>query len=203
MTTWKVRHEGSPQAVDTTLDQLQDQLADGRWEPTDEVMGPADGDWVAIENHPELAELAAELELPPPKTYDDETRLDMNALIDVTLVLLVFFILTTTVAALQQRMEAPSVEQGKVGPRVVTKQEVAQSMILVKARMENGELVLTVEDKVVPLDRLLPELRAMVGKTKKSVLLLDYDDNVSHDLVVQIIDAAKGAQMSSVRLVVP
>jgi hypothetical protein len=31
---------------------------------------------------------------PPAKPYDDETRLDMTALIDVTLVLLIFFILT-------------------------------------------------------------------------------------------------------------
>jgi biopolymer transport protein ExbD len=201
--TWKVRHEGSPQPVETTLEQLQAQLADGRWEPTDEVMGPGDADWVAIENHPALEELAAELEPPPIKTYDDETRLDMTALIDVCLVLLVFFILTTTVAAMQNRMEAPSVDSGKPGTRVVTKKEVEQTMIHLTAKMEGDEPVVRVEGEVVPMERLTSRLRALVGKTRKSTLLLEHDDNVPQDVVVRIIDSAKGAEMANVRLLVP
>lgn len=200
---WKVRHEGSPQSVELSFSQLEDGLADGLWEPTDEVMGPEDHDWVAIENHPALAELAAELEPPPPKTYDDETRLDMNALIDVTLVLLVFFILTTTVAAIQQRLEAPTVEEGKAGVAVVTKEEVAQSMIHVTAKMENDQAVIRIEDKIVEPVRLLRELKAFVGKSKKTTLLLEHDDNVPQDVVVQILDAARGAGMDRVRMLVP
>jgi biopolymer transport protein ExbD len=192
---WKVRHEGSPQAVELTFEQLQDGLADGRWEATDEVQGPDDAGWVPIESHPALAELAAELEPPPPKTYDDETRLDMTALIDVCLVLLVFFILTTTVAALQKRLEAPSAEQGAVAKiPIVTEKEVAEQMIHVTAKMENDEPVIRVEGKVVAPDNLVGELRRYVrGKEKKTKLLLEHDDHVSQETVVQIIDAAKGA----------
>src|SRR3954463_1783889 len=108
---WKIRHEGSPRSLDMTLDQVRQGLVDGHWEGTDEVMGPGETEWVAIENHPQLEELASEIEPPPPPHYDDETRLDMTALIDVCLVLLVFFILTTTVAALSVRIEAPGVEE--------------------------------------------------------------------------------------------
>jgi biopolymer transport protein ExbD len=200
---WKVRHEGSPQAVELTFEQLQDGLADGRWEPTDEVMGPEDNGWVPIESHPALAELAAELEPPPPKTYDDETRLDMTALIDVCLVLLVFFILTTTVAALQKMLEAPSVEEGKVKVAVLTKEKVAEQMIHVTAKMENGEPVIRVEDKVVQPDNLLAELRRYSRANGKNKLLLEHDDNVSQETVVQIIDAAKGAQMERIATVIP
>ena len=34
---WKVRHEGSPKYSEVTLQQIQQGLVDGIWEPTDEV----------------------------------------------------------------------------------------------------------------------------------------------------------------------
>ena len=146
---WKIRHEGSPEVVELTRDELLEQLGDGAWEATDEILAPGDTEWQSLENHPETAEIAADLEPPPARPYDDETRLDMNALIDVTLVLLVFFILTTSVAALQKRLEAPSAEEGKAGVAVFTKDQVANQMIHVKVSVENGEPVYRVEEKVV------------------------------------------------------
>jgi biopolymer transport protein ExbD len=202
--TWKVRHQGSPIALsDLTLAQVLEGLSDGRWEPTDEVMGPQDTDWVAIENHPQLAEVAAELEEPPPRVYDDETRLDMNALIDVCLVLLIFFILTTSYAVLQKRLEAPGVTDAKLGPAVVTQEKVAQQMIRVTVRMEGNEPVIRVEDQVVKPARLENELRTYVGATHKTQLLLDIADDVPHYAEVAVMDAAKGARMEKVSLVVP
>ncbi|MFO0878742.1 MAG: biopolymer transporter ExbD [Gemmataceae bacterium] len=201
---WKVRHEGSPQFVEMTLEQIQQGLVDGLWEPTDEVQGPGETEWVALENHPTMAELIEELEPPPIKHYDDESHIDMNALIDVCLVLLVFFILTTTVAVLQKRMEAPSVEEsGKVGVLRVTKEQITQSMIHVTAKMEGDRPVLRVESKEVDPDRLTLELRRFVRQSSKTMLLLEHDDNVPQDLVVRVIDSAKGAGMDKVRLLIP
>jgi len=199
---WKVRHQGSPQPVEMTLEELQEALLDGHWEPTDEVQGPDDVDWVAIENHPALAEIAADMEEPPPRTYDDETRLDMNALIDVCLVLLVFFMLTTTVAAMQKRLEAPTIEEGNVKIAVFTKDEVEKNMIHVIARVEGGQTVIKVEGEVVDLDQLMPKMRRFVNATRKTRLLLEHDDQVTQDVVVKIIDAAKGAGMDRVHFVV-
>jgi biopolymer transport protein ExbD len=203
---WKVRHEGSNRVVgNLTLGQVVEGLQDGHWEPTDEVQGPEDADWQAIENHPSLAETAADLEPPPPRTYDDETRLDMNPLIDVCLVLLVFFILTTSYAALQKRLEAPSVSDAKDSKKmaVYTKKQVEESMILVRAVMEQGQPVIRVENKVVDPKNLYGELRRFARSTGKTILLLEHDDDVPHDLVVRIIDQAKGAGLDRVRLVVP
>lgn len=62
---WKLRHEGSPRELgELTLAQIVEGLRDGLWEPTDEVMGPTDSAWQAIENHPALAEVAEDIEAP-------------------------------------------------------------------------------------------------------------------------------------------
>jgi biopolymer transport protein ExbD len=201
---WKVRHQGSPSALgDLTLTQVAEGLADGRWEPTDEVMGPDDKDWVPIENHPQLEEIAADLEPPPPRHYDDETRLDMNALIDVCLVLLIFFILTTSYAVLQKRMEAPGVSGDKVGPPVLSKEKVEQQMIYVIVRMEDGKPVIQVENQTVDPEHLGPELRRYVKATNKTQMLLEIDDEVPHKINIQVQDAAKWAGIEKVSLVIP
>lgn len=201
---WKVRHQGSPSALgDLTLAQIADGLADGQWEPTDEVMGPDDTAWVPIESHPQLAEIAAELEPPPPRHYDDETRLDFNALIDVCLVLLIFFILTTSYAVLQKRLEAPGVSGDRLGPAIVTKEKVAQQMIGVTVRMVDGKPVTKVEDQVVEPSRLEAELRRFVSSSGKTQLFLDHEDDVPQRAIIEVLDAAKGAGIEKVNQVVP
>jgi biopolymer transport protein ExbD len=87
---------------------------------------------------------------------------------------------------------------------VFTKQQVAESMIHVQATMgSDGVPVIQVEDKPVELSGLLGALRQRVNSSGKTTLLLEHDNNVSQDVVVKVIDAAKGAGMDRVRLVVP
>lgn len=202
-TAWRVRHEGSPTSVDNlTLSQVVEGLHDGLWESTDEVMGPGEAQWVPIESHPQLAEVAADLEPPPPRTYDDETRLDMNALIDVCMVLLIFFILTTSYAAMQKTLEAPSATEKSAKIPVLAKGEVEESMILVSAKREGGKPVIRVQGKETELEQLSSELRKLAAGGKHT-LVLDHGDDVPQEVVVQIIDAGKGAGLDKVRLVVP
>ena|SRR5581483_11549877 len=202
---WRVRHEGSPKSIDNlTAQQVADGLQERLWEPTDEVRGPSDSDWVAIENHPQFEELASEIEPPPPRVYDDESRLDMNALIDVCLVLLVFFILTTSYAALTKRMDAPNVDATNPDQlKKVEAPEVEKSMIVCKVTLENGTPVYRIEDQVVSPDDLVVELSRRVGKSQKDILLLQHDPEVTHGDVVRVQDAASGAGISKVLVVVP
>ena len=125
---WKIRHEGSSSVVaDLTLEQVIEGLQDGHWETTDEVQGADESAWVPLEAHPVFEEIAADVEPPPPHAHDDETNLDMNPLIDVCLVLLVFFILTTSYAAFMKRIEAPSVSGEKAKVAVLTNDGVGIS----------------------------------------------------------------------------
>ncbi len=54
---------------------------------TDEVIGPGETQWIAIEDHPKLAEIVEEMEAPV-TVHEEDSGLDLNALIDVCLVLL-------------------------------------------------------------------------------------------------------------------
>lgn len=198
--SWRIRHQGSPQSIDgLTIEQVNEGLLDGLWQPTDEVMGPDDPDWVALENHPQTAELAADIEPPPRRVHHDESHLDMNALIDVCLVLLIFFILTTTVSALQKRLEAPTAEKG--GVVEVTQEKAAETMVHVKAVMRGGEPVLLIGEQEIDPEKLLDEIAKRIGG--KKALLLEHDDDVPQSMVIKIIDSAKGAGVNKVLLRVP
>src|SRR5947208_2372012 len=118
---WQLRHEGSPQVLkDLSLQQIVDGLRDGQWEPTDEVLGPGEQAWRPIEAHPKLADLAEELFAPPPIRQEEASSIDMNALIDVCLVLLIFYMITTAYAALVQKtVPLPMSRTDSKGIRVV------------------------------------------------------------------------------------
>jgi biopolymer transport protein ExbD len=195
--SWKVRHEGSPRTVnDLTPGQIAQGLEDGQWEPTDEVQGPGETTWTPIESHKVFAEVAEELELTAPKKHEDVTHLDMTALIDVCLVLLVFFILTTGYAALQKMLEMGNLSFDKeLGVRKLTKSDVDKMMLKVSVKMEDGKSVMRLEDEVIRADELPARLSDLVRLSQKVNLLVSHDPDVPWGDVVPIKDAAKFARI--------
>ncbi len=69
-------------------------------------------------------------------------------------------------------------------------------------KMEDGKPVFRVEDKVVDEDRLTAELNSY-AKTTRTDLLLEHDADVPHGAVVAVMDAARGARLNRIRLLVP
>jgi biopolymer transport protein ExbD len=197
--TWKVRDEGSPRVRDgLSLEQVAEGLAEGEWGPTDEVRGPNDADWTPFENHPVFADAVA-ME-PLPTHEDEETHIDMTPIIDVAMVLLVFFILLFTYAVLEKRLEAATAGAG--GPAIITKEKVQNEMIKVTATLQNGHTVYRIEDEAnpTPADQLGTALSRFVSKTHHTTLLLEAADEVPHGDTVFVQDMAKGAGMERVML---
>jgi biopolymer transport protein ExbD len=205
--TWKIRHEGSPKSVAVPdLQQVAEGLLDGRWEVTDEVMGPQDKGWVVIENHPRLAEIAADIEPLPPHEHPDESNLDMTALIDVCLVLLIFFMLLLVYAvALQKMIDSPELNADNPdGVPHVSKEKVEKSMILVTIRQEAKGPVIKIEDREVDKDDLAAALTQIHKKNPNKVeVVIDHDREVPHGSVVAVEDAAKSAGINKVYIAVP
>jgi biopolymer transport protein ExbD len=200
---WKVRHEGSPRAIEgLTLEQIVEGLHDGLWEPTDEVMGPEDLAWTALENHPQLAEVVADLQPGEKVNFVDEPHLDMNALIDVTLVLLIFFIMTSSYAAMQKLLDMPNYTPDKQTGIVKVPIEKIDS-VMIKAILRkgpDGNTVFNVEKRDVNKKDLVDVLSQFVVRDKKTELLLDCADDVPIQDEVDIQDAAKGAGIVHISL---
>lgn len=208
---WQLRHEGSPQAVrDLSAEQIEAGLRDGALEPTDEVRGPGEAAWQALENHPRFAEVAAEVEQPPRARHEEPTHLDMNALIDVCLVLLIFFILTTTyVTTVQKVVEVPTLKMDGSAVQKVSAARVKDKMIRLQASLDSaGKLVIRLENQTIAaagadgatLDpaKLREALTPYVqGAERKREVLLDARD-ITWGTVIAIQDAAKSAGVHTV-----
>src|SRR5437763_4556951 len=201
MSNWLVRPEGSPTA--SALPSAEAVLAglrDGVYTSTDEVKGPADRDWVAIEAHPRFEEACADLEGPAPE-HPDETHLDMNPLIDVCLVLLIFFILTITYESLKRVIEVPeAATEQKPGPRI-NYPDYKDRVVLVQARMEGDKAVIKVEGKETPLEQVFDRIKEAFG-TKKAVgtreMILDVEGAVPWGVLTALMDAAKGNKVDKI-----
>jgi biopolymer transport protein ExbD len=207
---WRFRREGATQErPDLTLEQIAAGLRDGKIEATDEVLGPGDTEWQAIENHPALAELAEELEAPLPRVHEEPTSLDMNPLIDVCLVLLVFFILTTSyAAAVLKVIPLQSAGEGAKGPRVIKAEEAKKRMVEVEALTgPSGRLVVRIEGQsrdVVDAEGKLDgkKLQTVIkeytkGAHRKTEMLLKYR-GVDWGTIVTLQDNAKAAGILNV-----
>lgn len=213
---FRLRHEGSPQVQSgLSPERILTGLRDGLVDPTDEVRGPNDQDWIALENHPAFADAVEEIDLPPPRHPEEATSLDMNALIDVCLVLLIFFILTTSYAAAIQKVvplaaaQEEKKDKGKRTIRTVTAAEVKSRMIQLAAtldadgkpavRVENATVsVLAPDGRTVDPDKVAAELRPYVkGSDRKTEVLLDAR-GVSWGTVIALQDGARAAGIQKV-----
>jgi biopolymer transport protein ExbD len=209
---WQLRHEGSPQVIkDLTMQQIVDGLRDGLWETSDEVLGPLEKDWRRIETHPRLAEIAEELLAPPPVRHEEPSSIDMNALIDVCLVLLIFYMITAAYAALVQKsVPLPITRADSKGIRVVRVDEVKSKMIIVQAYhdkegkpvvlVQNQRLkdVLSSDGMTIDADKVREAVRPYVkGEDHKTEVLLDARD-ITWENTIQIQDGARAAGVQTV-----
>jgi biopolymer transport protein ExbD len=201
MNAWLVRKEGAHAAVELpTVEAVIAALRDGLYDPTDEVKGPTDAAFVRIEAHPALEEVASEVEFYR-GDEKDETHLDMNPLIDVCLVLLIFFILTITYESLKRALDMPDLpsEQKQAEKPKIDLQKERNKYVVVQARMVGDKPVIKVEQKECPVDDLLKRLADEFGKkTGERRLILDVEGAVPWGVQTKIMDAAKGNKVEQI-----
>jgi len=193
MSTWRIRHEGSPTAVTLpSAARILEGLRDGDWEPTDEVRGPSDTRWSAIESHPAFEEIVADM-VPPPPEPPDETKLDMNPLIDVALVLLIFFILTATYSTLRRSIELPPSPPDGATSETIKVENIKDDVFKVRMWMEDGQPKIKIEDKGVVLEELEREVAEIVKATGRKKMFMDVAGDVPWGIESKLYDAAKAA----------
>ncbi len=195
---WRVRTEDdSGPGREVRFERLAQGLEDGVWTETDWARGPNDADWIQIAEHPELEE-----HLPPASPFKagerEEAEMDMTPMIDVTFQLLIFFMIAATYVV-QKTLEL-SAAQAEEAPATVTMSQLAQDNIIVKVARDRS---VSVDGVPATIDSLTESLSQAARRRQAATaeVVLDVDDEVDHETVVKVIDAAAGAEIEKVHFV--
>lgn len=197
---WRLRHEGSPQPIPTPLtsEQIVDGLRDGVYATSDEVRGNGTEKWTRLEAHPHFAEVAEVIqEIEDEKSHEiEDNNIDMNPLIDVCLVLLVFFILATTMSVMEKVMRLPDNQAENKKPRELTPEQ-AQKFIMVRVERKGSGTVFKVNDYETTEQNLTRELERM-KKEGKSDMILDIGPGVDFGSYTIAVDKAREARIEKI-----
>jgi len=191
---WRVRGEDS--AGEGRLIRFADlaqAVADGVLGPSDEVRGPRDGRWMSIGDHPELEEHLPPAPLMKPRSYDD-ADMDMTPMIDVSFQLIIFFMITACFVV-QKTLDMPAAAEETAAPRRYTLSELAENNVIVTVKTSGA---ITVDGTPVEPDGVLEAVRGAIRGRSNVEMVLDAEDAVEHQTVVQVLDAAAGAEIEKV-----
>lgn len=199
MNGWEIRFAGSTSVVNApSATRVIEGIREGEWESTDLVRAQGTQQWMPIADHPQFADTVAELEEPLHEPHD-ETHLDMNPLIDVALVLLIFFILTTTYSSLRRTIDVPAEpdtpSQSQPKP---TENDLRERTFTVTCWMEGEKPTIKIDEKIVDLKDLEKELVAHVKSSGKYEILLEVDGRVPWGIEASIHDASKAAEIQQI-----
>jgi biopolymer transport protein ExbD len=204
MSAWLVRQEGTTKTYALpTEGAVMAALRDGNFVPADEVKGPGDPDWRPFDSHPAFAETALDLE-PEPEAAEDDTHLDMNPLIDVCLVLLIFFILTITYATLERALSVPEDTAEDKAAQKVEMKDIKDRVFLVIVKMDGEKPVIKIGPqgalKDVPHDKekIFKEIETIMTTTGRREMVLDIERDVPWGVETDILDAAKGNKIHDI-----
>lgn len=196
--SWQVRHLGMPEGETlVNAEKVLEGLRDGDWEPSDDVRGPGESEWIQIQDHPHFIDAVAEMGPPPPEPVD-ESRLDMNPMIDVALVLLIFFILTATYTSLRRSISLPPAPTDGATASVNQK-DIQDRVFRMKVSLDtNGTTVIKIDDRSVSLDSIDRELKEHVRNSGRKEMHLTVADDVPWGTEAKIYDAARGAEIHQI-----
>jgi biopolymer transport protein ExbD len=195
---WRLRHEGTRQAIphNITAGQIVEGLREGTYSPGDEVRGPSETNWQRLDQHPSFAEIVEHIEEEEEVAAHEleDNHIDMNPLIDVCLVLLVFFILATTLSIMQQAIPLPPNQEKKEKQLQQPDPEQLKKYIMLTIEKKDGVTTMDVNGVTATPDTLVRELERLVAEGKTD-LILDIKPGVETNYYVFAYDCAQTARV--------
>lgn len=194
MNRWDLRnHEADSKSILFESFEIQDLIASGLISINDEIRKEGETAWKTLADYPEFEEAFSTKST---IKHDEDENIDMNALIDVCLVLLVFFILLTSYAKLVQHLEAAKTNPDSKIPSITTTQADQKTKVVIK--IEAGKTCFYINEQVVESENLTSALKASARKLKSKDLILYYSDDVPYQAVISIQDAARAADFQQI-----
>ncbi|MBN2578156.1 MAG: biopolymer transporter ExbD [Pirellulales bacterium] len=117
--------------------------------------------------------------------------MDMTPMIDVTFQLLIFFMITAAFVT-QKTLNMPQPGAAKTGRVTVA---ALRDQVVVKVA-KNGTI--KVQDQAVTLDDFPDALSDVLKDRANAEIFLDVEDDVEHEALVRVIDAAAGIQVEKI-----
>jgi biopolymer transport protein ExbD len=134
---------------------------------------------------------------------DSDDEMDMTPMVDVTFLLLIFFMVTAAFT-LQKSIEMPPPDQEESAERAMDREELEDDFIIIRIDKDN---TLWVDDReAIGEPDLLAKLREARGSTLlggasgPGSLLVMADRECLHETVVMALDAGNAVGMENVRL---
>ena len=194
MSLWDLKSHGTdskPNLLESI--EIQDLIVNGLISIHDEIRKHGEVVWKTLQDYPEFdVTFASKSTI----KQEDDDNIDMNALIDVCLVLLVFFILLTSYAKLVQHLEAAKTNQDSKIPAISTSQADQKTKAVIKK--EGEKTIFYINEQPVENENLTSALKASARKLKSKDLILYYSDDVPYQAVISIQDAARAADFQQI-----
>jgi len=126
----------------------------------------------------------------------EESGLDMTPMVDVTFLLLIFFMVTASFTTQKSLETSPPEPDEEGAAQSVTMEDLEEESVIVEI---DGEDNIRVDD--VPISGINALVSALEGKISenKTEMLIEADENARHGTVVAVTDAGIEAQMQRIR----
>ena len=131
------------------------------------------------------------------KSHMELSEMDLTPMVDLTFLLNMFFILTTSYALLQTINVPPIPPDDPNKPKIENPPNPADTHIIVKVEPDNTYLV---DDQPTQAENLVGRLNDTKNATQKKMLIVDCHADAQTDSIVRVIDAASAANMEKVKV---
>jgi biopolymer transport protein ExbD len=138
------------------------------------------------------------------RTKASDEELDLTPMVDVTFLLLIFFMITAAFA-LQKSLEVPPVQDRETAA-AITVEDLEEDSIVVRVDADNIFWISTPaspeEQRAPSVQEMLTKLREARGEDKSgpSKMLVQANGDARHEFVVAALDAGTGVGMENIRL---
>ena len=129
----------------------------------------------------------------------DQEEMDLTPMVDMTFLLLIFFMITASFSV-QKSMQVPPPTSDKKGAaqEIQSIDDIAESSITVRIDDRN---VIFIEDEPLPGTQRLSDALLQKFNAQRNELLLSADEGALHDTVIAVIDAANEIGVQKIRMV--
>lgn len=130
----------------------------------------------------------------------DEEEMDLTPMVDITFLLLIFFMVTATYS-FQKTLNVPKPDPESQGvAQAPTLEELESSNIIVQVLADNSILI---DDEETPLNQLVGTIRRALTETGRTELVITAAGAALHETIVAVIDAANAVGIERIKIASP